>query len=233
MDDRSFDNLARSFSVPSRRRVLAVAGVAALTALLDGRVTDGALAGSTKKKKKKKKKRPTTSVIYVPVPAGDCPDGFRTCNGVCRDMLSDPNNCGRCGRSCGTHSFDGTTPRSCCQGRCLQAGECCLDSDCPPGDICATGGACVSGTRGICKGSLDSCQAAMTECQKSTDLTTCMCLISTENELRCGKPAEQLVMCNDSVDCGTTGGFCPRADCNPPNQLSICRQPCYFNTRFG
>ena len=228
MDDRSFDNLARSFSLPSRRRVLGVAGVAALTALLDGRVADRALAGG--KKKKKKKKRPTSSVVYVPVPAGDCPDGFRACNGVCRDLLSDPNNCGRCGRSCGTYD-EGTNPRPCCEGRCLSAGDCCLDSDCPPGDICTTSGACVTGA-GTCDATPDSCQPGAVACQKVDDSTrTCTCVISTENELRCGRPLVH-PFCNDSLDCGWNG-FCPRADCMPLNHLPACYQACYVNTRFG
>ncbi len=232
MDAERFDTLARSLKTPHTRRGLTryLGGIALGPLALLGLAETGA-----KRKKKKKKKRPTSSVIYVPVPAGDCPDGFRTCNGVCRDLLSDSNNCGRCGRSCGTHSTEGQVndPRPCCQGRCLLAGDCCLDSDCPPGDICTTSGECVTGA-GTCDATLNSCPDAKAfQCHKDGD-PICTCVISTENEVRCGRPLTS-PFCNDSLDCGM-GGFCPRADCNPnqdPNQPSICYEVCYFDTRFA
>ena len=228
MDADRFDTLARSLrTLHTRRGLTRVLGGLALgpLALL------GLAQTEAKRKKKKKKKRPTSSVIYVPVPAGDCPDGFRTCNGVCRDLLSDPNNCGRCGRSCGTHS-DGTVPRPCCEGRCLREGDCCLDSECPSGDFC-TDGACAT-LAGSCRAdSLDSCPAVAADCSGELNDWSCTCLISTENELRCGRFVGAAPFCNDSLDCGegTAGHFCSRPDCQ--GGRSFCYRSCHTFTQHA
>ena len=234
MDADRFDILARSLRAPhTRRGVMRVLGGMALgpLALL------GIAQTEAKRKRKKKKKPPPASVVYVPVPAGDCPDGYTMCNGVCRDLLFDPKHCGRCGRDCGSADApDGATPRQCCEGRCQNPG-CCRNSDCPrAGDVCSDG-FCVTGA-GTCSGSLDSCSAVGRECtDERTPGTSCVCRISTENELRCGRigPRMQPIPpCNDSLDCQGHGfgAFCSRADCaqaggGSPDGQQKCFISCY------
>jgi uncharacterized membrane protein YphA (DoxX/SURF4 family)/thiol-disulfide isomerase/thioredoxin len=67
-----------------------------------------------------------------------CPVGFTECGGRCVRTRTDPNHCGRCGRTCPT----GT---SCVDGECVEgdgtgtgpggSGAC----DCPPGKACCEG----------------------------------------------------------------------------------------------
>src|SRR5262245_24555413 len=42
-----------------------------------------------------------------------CPGGTSCCSGVCSDIDSDPDNCGACGRRCGSKAPD------CCSGVCV------------------------------------------------------------------------------------------------------------------
>lgn len=45
-----------------------------------------------------------------------CPRGYRLCDGVCRDLSSDPNHCGACGFECDDPRMD------CISGVCLLIG---------------------------------------------------------------------------------------------------------------
>src|SRR5439155_817455 len=59
-----------------------------------------------------------------------CPTGLVNCNGSCRDVSADANNCGGCGRACGTGGV-------CTSGVC----------GCAPGAItCGGGGRCIDPT---------------------------------------------------------------------------------------
>jgi len=58
----------------------------------------------------------------------DCGAGFDDCDGVCRDLSSDPDNCGACGNSCGADICDNGT---CGTTACIGDGDSCTtDDDC-------------------------------------------------------------------------------------------------------
>jgi hypothetical protein len=67
------------------------------------------------------------------VPNGDCDQGQTCCGGICRNIWSDPSNCGGCGHSC---------PGSGCEnGRCCSGGggSCDGNLDCCGNMVCFLG----------------------------------------------------------------------------------------------
>lgn len=58
-----------------------------------------------------------------------CAKGLRCCAGVCRDVLSDPDNCGNCGASCSTANATPTCRGGVCEVACSSGfGDCNKDT---------------------------------------------------------------------------------------------------------
>lgn len=185
MDANRFDVITAHLATPlSRRRsagLLALLGLGSL-------VADDAEARRRRKKKKKKNKKQGlrcgvgTRVCgreCIPASAccGSCPNGSfckdgacttctaeeTNCGNVCANLATDPNNCGKCGRSCPSGE--------CLNGACTCHGE---EVPCPTGCDCIPeahgGGACGGGyTDKECDnyfcGVGEVCQALYVQCR--------------------------------------------------------------------
>ncbi len=167
-----------------------------------------------------------------------CPDGLTNCGGVCMDTVSDPRNCGGCGRVC---VFVNATEPGCEQGVC-QLGICdegfgdCNDY---PEDGCETlfgspehcracGDRCdYPQAEGLCQEegcAMGACEAGWTDCNGS-DIDGCEIHTSADDEncgecgLACGRHwiCEQGVCevgCDDSDNDGAAAADCGGTDCD-------------------
>ena len=114
-----FDDLAKSASETEspRRAALRTAGAGLLG--MFAMLTLGGRAAADDEDEKKKTK---------------CPPGLANCNGACRDVSIDPDNCGGCGVAC-------TAGSVCRRGGCIA--QCpppsCLPPTCPPGMLLCNG----------------------------------------------------------------------------------------------
>lgn len=154
------DDVARALgATTSRRRTLA--------ALLGGALGLPSLAGAAAKKggkkpwchcrddnpddcvtlkldkkarKKHKKNHPLDHAGECQPPELICPAGQANCNGVCKDLQTDENNCGACGNPCGV-------AQTCCNGVCKNLST--DENNCGTcGNACGAGQTCCSG---VCK----------------------------------------------------------------------------------
>jgi Glycosyl hydrolase family 12 len=83
-----------------------------------------------------------------------CPAGQQTCNGVCKALSSDPQNCGACGNACGAGLF---CSLSACSATCAQGltacGAACENLASSPTHCGACNNPCASG---VCNGGVCS-----------------------------------------------------------------------------
>jgi hypothetical protein len=173
-----------------------------------------------------------------------CAAGFTNCSGVCRDLQTDNNHCGMCGRVCpgGTVCRAGTCVVT-CQDGLTACGSVCRDlnndnANCGMcGRMCAAGQACIAGTCSVtCGGGLSICSG------------TCVNLSNDRNHCgRCGNvcPAGQVcesgactIVCppgqtacsgacvNLTIDrnhCGRCGNVCPAGQiCQSATCVTVC-----------
>ena len=175
MGSSRFDDLTRSFTLPSRRSVVSALAAAVLTALIDRENADalakrkrhkqkhrrqGADAvrasgrGKMKGRKKNKKRSAPTPATNVPPPplSPACPAGQKACGDGC---IANDACCAACGQ--------GTTCRN---GQCVAT--CVQPTDCPvPTRACAqptcVDGACglePKSARTVCRPTAGSCDVA-------------------------------------------------------------------------
>lgn len=184
MDADQFDHLtARLSPVLTRRRslgLLGALGVAGIATIDD--------ASGKHKKKHKKKKKPACGTgtkvcgrecIASSSCCGSCPDGGfcrngtcvvctseeTQCDNVCVNLATDPNNCGRCGRTCPSGGcLNGACtcseqagigcPSGCTCKPSAQGGGACAGVDiskpCDDNYLCALGEVCRAGSPSFC-----------------------------------------------------------------------------------
>jgi hypothetical protein len=142
-------------------------------------------------------------------------------------FLTNPLNCGDCGRRCSDRLGDSLT---CIDGRCT----CVTDFDCPSGDVCLTGGVCGMNTDpcaritcasgSVCRAGACAPVACASGCNRGE-----VCDDSTQNcrpILPCrfaepcgdggvceGRPQPDGEACNDGIDC-TFGDSCTAGACS-------------------
>jgi len=111
-----------------------------------------------------------------------CTSGQEECSGVCVDVMSDGQNCGACGVTCGT-------------GTACQAGVCAC-----AGGLVACSGACVSSNT-------DHCGSSCTVCASGDVCDNGQCVSSCQsNSTKC---ADGTCSSNtDSAHCGSTCAVC-------------------------
>ncbi len=87
-----------------------------------------------------------------------CPAGETDCNGLCRDLSTDSDNCGGCGLSCAAGDF--CSGGVCIVGTCTpDLAACTSDAECCTG-ICALGDGlcgCVNNNETGCASDSDCC----------------------------------------------------------------------------
>jgi hypothetical protein len=163
-----------------------------------------------------------------------CIGGLSLCSGVCRDVSRDPQNCGKCGRSCGNNAV-------CSNGACG-----CLLGTQPCGTGC-----CAVPDSGGCLSNLTACSGLCIDL--ASDAKNCgTCGHACGQNARCsqgqcgctlGQAACNGVDCvdvnRDSANCGACGHAClPGAscssgrcesqwtDCTPLGQVTTCDAYC-------
>lgn len=138
---------------------------------------------------------------------GKTDDGASQCQGAtpnccspqkaCRNLQTDTNNCGICGKVCNTADVD-----SCAGGNCVcgNTGAAC------PANLDCVGGACVCKAGGRCTGCCDG--------------NTCR----TGNQpANCGKAGEACKTCGDSNPCTTD--TCTNGNCTYPDMSNLTSCP--------
>ncbi len=149
MDSSAFDRITRRLAeAPSRRAVLRGL-VATLTgaAIAPAALGEPAAAACRKVNKNCRRNSQCCDNSRCRNRRCKCKSGFRNCNGRCRDLNTDNDNCGRCGRSCSRNETcvkePGKTAR--CRptdGRCATVGQRCdAGLNCCAGLRCAAGNA--------------------------------------------------------------------------------------------
>lgn len=136
-----------------------------------------------------------------------CEAGEKCCFGTCKNILTDPLNCGDCGNNCG----DQILGNKCCNGKCvniltgdLNCGDC--TTVCPFPEVCCNG---------FCKNrNTDNynCGSCGYECQTGIGETCCNGICVNEN--------------TDRNNCGSCGFTCPNADQCIDGNCVPCVPPC-------
>lgn len=158
--DIRFDDVARTLgTTTSRRRTLAalLGGALGLHGLADAPAKKGGkkpwchcpdgnpdncvtLKLNKKARKKHKKNHPLDRAGECQTPEPTCPPELTICNGNCKDLQTDENNCGACSNPCGV-------AQTCCDGVCKNLNT--DESNCGTcGNVCGAGQTCCSG---VCK----------------------------------------------------------------------------------
>jgi hypothetical protein len=141
---------------------------------------------------------------------GTCPTRQLCCEGSCKDVESDPQNCGLCGRVCGE-------------------GEQCVNGWC----VCGDAGTCIEGSEKCCEGQCvnilydpTNCGDCGVECQAETGPEclegTCVCPNLTESPRACDGTYEDMCcertflaaggcfnLGDDREHCGSCDNTCP------------------------
>jgi Stigma-specific protein, Stig1 len=200
MHDDRFDNLTRRLANSmSRRGALRIVGAgaaAAVAAALFGRATGFAQTCTNN---------------------GDCPHpGSHCCNGTCVDTKTDPNNCGRCGNTCGTNE-------TCTEGKCTT-------SSCPSGQTLCNA-VCVSTATDV-----NNCGACGHACSATNGTPTCTNGVCGQTcnagFATCGSGAACTTNINtDPNNCGACGHVCNATNGTPTCTNGLCGQTC--NAGFG
>jgi len=165
--------------------------------------------------------------ICTPTPINPCESGATLCFDpqdnfyTCKNLQTDPNNCGTCGNMCpfgancqgGTCSCpagfnqirppgDVTNFSVCCPEdfQCCSTGSCCPPGDCCCGEVCCTGGTiCQNGTCVSCPNGEKNC--------------SCSCKAISDDPNNCGDCGNACVSgetcVNGTCSCSgsTSGGF--------------------------
>ena len=206
MHDRCFDALARTLAATrSRRRALGLLAGGALggaMALL-GR-GEAAAACGTVGQPCDATRRCCPGAACADNGRCRCKPGLTDCGGRCRNLQTDENNCGKCGRVC-------AAGRTCCAGRCVNTAN--AEAHCGKcGKACRADQICVGGTC-LCPNGTVPCQnACVAACPNGQppDATTCQCAGACTCPLKAeGEP------CADNAECCSArcaGGSCQMAE---------------------
>jgi len=156
MDAHRFDEIIRSLSSPSPRRGL-LSGLA-------GGILALAMAGEAEARKRKRRCKPKcdrcercqkgtcrkTKDGKKRCRRGKCvakQPGTVNCGGACVNLMSDPRNCGACGRRCQLNATCSNGSCTCVNGACPDpAASCCPASASPLTCMCSSGTFQVPGT---------------------------------------------------------------------------------------
>jgi hypothetical protein len=145
---------------------------------------------------------------------GPCTSGRICCDGMCRDVSSDPTNCGICGNFCSGGS-------SCCSGACVDVSN--SFSNCGScGHQCLAGQACINGAcQQICPAGQSACGSNCCTSGQTCCSGACVDLqTDLDNCGRCGRPCASGENCVEGY-CECPGPICPNGQCCPAKTCCV------------
>lgn len=115
--------------------------------------------------------------------AGDCAAGESVCGGVCSNMMTDRDNCGRCGNQCGDGLVcsGGTCVEGCDNGQVSCSGAC-VDTQT---DEANCGGCGTSGPQFMCDAA-ETCTAGACACAAPSVVCAGECTDPMTSTMHCG-----------------------------------------------
>lgn len=149
--------------------------------------------------------------------SGSCPDGTMACGTTCRDLMTDPANCGACGNSCSGLNETCVAGQCACPSNRMLCGTACVDTSSDPSNC----GACGTTCTGVCsQGSCGGmCASHLTQCGQQ-------CVDVTGSKDHCGScdnaclPDETCF--NSNCRCPTGQGSCGGVCINVATDVNNC-----------
>jgi hypothetical protein len=221
MEASQFDALTRALVGTTPRRSLLIAAGGAFAALA-ARFSPDVAAGCAKVGQKCGKGKHCCGGARCRHGRCRCPNGWLVCgeDGLCRDLATDPNNCGGCGQTCAT----GCCAAGACRPTC--GGGCCADCF-----VEQQGTNILKGTEACCADS-SVCRSAM---GNPADDRCCWpdeacidgkcCCNGCEGTVVCGDTCCPSVSCCHGKCCGE-GQVCARPKANKPPKCVSADRSC-------
>lgn len=167
--------------------------------------------------------------LYDAPPAVECPAGTDDCDGECRDLDNDPENCGTCGNECDV-SEQCDNGCSCrpglvdCEGKCIAPGtdpeHCggCSEPACAAAEVCSEGSC-----GGTCAPDAKDCDGACVDTER--DVLNCgFCGTACNVDQLCfsGKcwDYSPATGCDGCAGCNACAA--PEVCCDDPGYGAIC-----------
>jgi hypothetical protein len=159
-----------------------------------------------------------------------CTSGQLECSGTCINVQTDSQNCGACGKTCGSGSSCQSGACTCtsgfvsCGGSCVASnaqhcGSSC--SACTGTDVCDSDGTCSSGSKcsdGACSSNTNSadCGTCGNACTGGSTCVNGSCSCGTSSQMVCNGSCVDITTTTNCGSCGNkcgTGQSCSNGNC--------------------
>jgi len=226
MNDNRFDALVRTLAAAPSRRSLLAAGVSGVITSLLPRIGLETEAGCKRVGAKCRRNGNCCAGGHCRHDRCRCKQGWTTCGGdkLCRNLASDPANCGACGQTCSTGCCAGGVCRELCNGACCA--DCFIEATAPlpDGDLIDGTEACCAPSS-ICSGGTSDPGDDFCCWPDEVCLDGNCCCNGCEGTVVCGGGCCPGVSCCGGQCCGP-GQVCARTQPNKPRTCVSADRSC-------